>query len=1245
MPESPPNSARPLTRGVFSNTSPNPPNPGNTIPELDASSARPPTRGVFNNPNLPNPGNTIPEFSPSSARPLTRGVFNISNPPAQGSSSQNPYDHLRRDATVPDTRQASAQQAASDMSRKAQKANRMDLSGLSESLGGPSTRPTKFPSKTVDVASAVGDLTRLTMERIRAVKAEQAEAARVEAARARFAEAATAPTPAESSTRQDVMDTDAPGHPSSSNDQLDTEQSILPPPKPFDIPNNVEMYTPKEISIPHVEVPMKILNQERRAVIVPHQQPGFFQVPFGSFETNAVDSAIEAIQERTDGKRAAEGPLFQREYLKKPRLILDPEQGGNPSTQHLSPLPALDLDRVSSADIGTEPAANPPLQAPSFHAQIPTTAQKLYCAFGDLNSEEPWLVGNVARSSLNWSTFFIVNASRLGMPSLTLALRVEDSTSMGSHETAYFNWYAQAYDHNGNLQVQNFKYQHLDTWLKRANGKSKALVMEKLQQSEKNDPRLIVIVISCRLQLPIFTNFKHSALWNTIPSGLFDKVQGFFNESRRLDFLIACRSNNKVMSLQLPLFSRHIEEKLGMLSQYRDPETNRYDLKFIGNIQKWAEIGAGMYLQTQGDTLEMPKTYYFHFPIQFQVFAALVPIREAQLRGDYSTFQAQLTAVNEFCMNRANHLPTTNLHHLLMTGGHSNPQKSAMIDLCGDSQDNQENFWSVIQDAKHILKDEDQVHFVETLTSIRHNTLALLGPAGSGKTKVLNFVAAVLTLLGHKVLFLTSGDDLVGGSAVQIVDFARMLRSTRSNWLSEKRILQLVSFEGINVAMQELRTIIGDPGSRQSGRPNMTLDDHVRRVYFEISTDSHQQENIEEKISRRLCSSIDLVVTLVGHNNLGVLAQCGFKPTVILVDNANEIYHAALFVPLTLFFSWQALLLAGDPQQLTPSISAIRKGQNEAGENSLVSAIEILDHHGKSVMHLKTQYRMPRSIANFPHKNFDNMYPVRQGRVVDVMNDARLRFRQVSWADYGIRPSIGSEYFFLDVPNGLSRQAEGERSSFNYCNAEAILQLTQNLIREGLPADGIAVLCFQKAQVKLLGKVLGESENDAIRSIEVCGVNSFRGREASVVIVDCVQGEDLDFRSPGLAKEIPKRGSAPRTAKPMQVTRNYHRIKLALTRAKDGLVVVGQMALFVSTTYGGGQLGNTLFWMAHDAKNRGLVHTADHIVPSRTNAHGTAEIRGPAIDPHELARERQDRNIYIEHKLEIGSRTLQAKAE
>ncbi|KAL8675850.1 MAG: hypothetical protein Q9224_007371, partial [Gallowayella concinna] len=369
--------------------------------------------------------------------------------------------------------------------------------------------------------------------------------------------------------------------------------------------------------------------------------PQNLPVPFRSGNPNPVGYATEAIQERRLWKRAAEEPISLEKNSKKPKLIIGQEQGDRPNKEYLSSLRPLDLHTVGSEGIRTEPDGNPPVKAPFPYTQIPTTAHKSYCAFGDLTSEKPWLVGEIGPSSLKLSTFFIVNASRLGMPNLTLAIRVEDHTSKGTYETAYFNWYAQAPDHNGALQVQEFQYQSFDTWLEGANEKSKALAVTKREQSEKKYLRLMVI--SCRLQLPIFTNFKDSSLWNTIPSELFNKIEGFFNRSRRLDFLIAS-ANNKVVSIHLPLFSRHMEEKLGMLSQYRDPETNCYNLYKIKEIQELEAIGAGMYLQEDGGTLKMPKMYYFHFPVQFQVFTALVPIREAQARGEINQFQMQLSA-------------------------------------------------------------------------------------------------------------------------------------------------------------------------------------------------------------------------------------------------------------------------------------------------------------------------------------------------------------------------------------------------------------------------------------------------------------------------------------------------------------------------------------------------------------------------------------------------------------------------
>ncbi|KAL8863765.1 MAG: hypothetical protein Q9198_010356 [Flavoplaca austrocitrina] len=220
----------------------------------------------------------------------------------------------------------------------------------------------------------------------------------------------------------------------------------------------------------------------------------------------------------------------------------------------------------------------------------------------------------------------------------------------------------------------------------------------------------------------------------------------------------------------------------------------------------------------------------------------------------------------------------------------------------------------------------------------------------------------------------------------------------------------------------------------------------------------------------------------------------------------------------------------------------------------------------------------------------------------------------------------------LDVPITQSRREEIEKPPQNYGNATAIEELIQNLNKEGILADDIVILCFYSSQVALLSNMVKASEDGTKGCREVRTVDSFHCRQAKIVIVDFVVadsvanfilGKDIETSSKLILGDF---------------IRDHRRINLALTRAHDGLILVGQMALFVSQTFNGGALGNTLFWMVSDAMERQLVCSMEQIVDNHPSAIYGREIReimtDEADDDVTLVMEKY--HAYVEHRLHSG---------
>ncbi|KAL8882598.1 MAG: hypothetical protein Q9198_000421, partial [Flavoplaca austrocitrina] len=602
-------------------------------------------------------------------------------------------------------------------------------------------------------------------------------------------------------------------------------------------------------------------------------------------------------------------------------------------------------------------------------------------------------------------------------------------------------------------------------------------------------------------------------------------------------------------------------------------------------------------------------------------------------------YQAELTAVNDFCDNTCTHAPTVNFRQLLMTGGQSNRNKTVSLDVCDSEQEKIKIFDAAVEGARTIFNDDKQVRFIESLRNIRNSTLALSGPGGSGKSRLLAFTAALISMLGHKVLLCTTGDALVERLSQDIIDFAMSSTSLPSDWTIEEKLLQIN--RGDRIADAHAETILEiDPGNEIHGlavNPDVSLRGHIRRAVASTTDTMEAEEDCDTAIKGKLFSRLSLLVIDTNNFDFKRMAGRHFNPTVILVDDAQHYYHAALFLTLTQFTSWQALLLAGDHQQIGPSLRASK--ESEVASNSQVTTLELLEIAGTNVVNLDTQYRMIPQIAYFPLSRF--YHGIKNHGTADPNGQ---KFRNVS-RNYVGEGQSGPNYFLLNISQALSRTSGSSETLLNHCNAKVIQVLVTYLLDEGIPADDIVILPFYSGQVNLISDNFYESEDIRLQSIRISTVDVFHGQEASIAIVDVVQAHDIDLDTFTYLGRYPARSglaSGKETLTPSPHIRDHRRINTALTRAKYGLVVVGQVPLFVGKVYpSSGNDGNALFLLAEDAYRRRLVYTDHNIVDEELNEEGD---NGGVTDIQTVIEQRERHQCFVEEMLRRGRKTLNGKA-
>ncbi|MES3517536.1 MAG: AAA domain-containing protein, partial [Natronomonas sp.] len=227
---------------------------------------------------------------------------------------------------------------------------------------------------------------------------------------------------------------------------------------------------------------------------------------------------------------------------------------------------------------------------------------------------------------------------------------------------------------------------------------------------------------------------------------------------------------------------------------------------------------------------------------------------------------------------------------------------------------------------------------------------------------------------------------------------------------------------------------------------------------------------------------------------------------VAVVDEAGQLTEPGTFLATNLA---DRFVLVGDHRQLPPVVRA----ENELQRSLFERLIE--EYPEASVM-LDRQYRMSQRIQYFPAEEFYDgklrpANPAVAGR----------RLSDLPGVSVDRLPSTLQDPVSFVDPDGT---ADGNR---NRAEAEAIESIVASFLDAGLDPEDIGIIAPFRAQVAEISRRLPE--------ITVDTVDRFQGSATEVVVVSFVATGDL---------------SSP-------VFEDYRRVNVALTRAKRGLVLVG----------------------------------------------------------------------------------------
>ena len=273
-----------------------------------------------------------------------------------------------------------------------------------------------------------------------------------------------------------------------------------------------------------------------------------------------------------------------------------------------------------------------------------------------------------------------------------------------------------------------------------------------------------------------------------------------------------------------------------------------------------------------------------------------------------------------------------------------------------------------------------------------------------------------------------------------------------------------------------------------------------------------------------------IVASCIGANQL--LNEDVSFPIVVL-DEAAQTTEPALTCALAVAKAQQVVMI-GDSKQLPPTITAM-----ELKDNLGVSPMSRLEKDGVDEVTLSVQYRMPPALLEHPSNYFYNGLVRCSTSIQNKEHKLPMGF-----------PWPKSRNSDANIPLAFIDSGKNNEYTHNFggksnpTEAELVTNIISSLIKnDETLTKNIAVITPYSKQVQLIRMELamkGTGHQNSFHRVKVGTVDSFQGQETEIVIFSAVRSNEL---------------------KEMGFLRDPRRLNVAITRAKTGLILVGDRTL------------------------------------------------------------------------------------
>ncbi len=433
--------------------------------------------------------------------------------------------------------------------------------------------------------------------------------------------------------------------------------------------------------------------------------------------------------------------------------------------------------------------------------------------------------------------------------------------------------------------------------------------------------------------------------------------------------------------------------------------------------------------------------------------------------------------------------------------------------------------------GEEIVLDEYQVKAVEAALSLSNGeVLLVIGPPGTGKTRVVRKISYMLSKQGEKVL-ITSHANIAVDNAIEGLPVDSCLRVGRPEKILPHIHPYMLSYKAktalgnalelIEERIEELRRkyvellkwlnyldVYGDKRLEHEGIKLKTMEE--LRLTKSLMSDllRERRELINEKIME-LVEKTPIIASTLIKSQLKPLENVRFD--TVIIDESSQ---ASLTSALLAMVKGRKWVLIGDHKQLLPIFKSVKDLKMQ---ENLSAFVNLLKKYPNRALWLRIHYRSNSEIIDFPAKY------IYEGNIKASPSCKELRLKLIKKPKYEfLNPN--KPVVFVDV-NGCEKRVG--KSLINEAEAYAIVEILKELFECGVKPEDVGVITPYKAQRNYLRKLIN------IKDLEIKTVDGFQGREKDVVIFSLTATEDFKFVS------------------------NPNRFNVALTRPKYKLIVVG----------------------------------------------------------------------------------------